>query len=161
MSYDCPNCRSHQTATFEMVHSQGTRSGYISASTVTSSGDVGLTGGQTYSQSLLAGQLSPPEEPKLTGATILGSIVASFFVSAFLTYIIASLIRNSGIAVDESRIGVNLIFLFILLIPVLTALGCRLHKRALRKLMPGYLERLQEWSRGMVCRRCGYMWIRE
>ena len=69
-----------------MVHSQGTRSGYINTSTVTSSGDVGLTGGQTYSQSLLAGQLSPPAEPKLTGGIIFASILASFFASAFLTY---------------------------------------------------------------------------
>ena len=73
---------------------------------------------------------------------------------------IAYFIRSTGIAVDESTIGINLIFLFILLIPILAGIGCRLHKRALRKLMPGYLERLQEWSRGMICRRCGYMWIR-
>lgn len=144
-----------------MVHSQGTRSGYINASTVTFSGDVGLTGGQTYSQSLLAGQLSPPAEPKLTGGIIFASILVSFFASAIVTYMIAYFIRNTGISVDESRIGINLIFLFILLIPTLAALGCWLHKRALRKLVPGYLEKLQEWSRCMICRRCGYMWIRE
>lgn len=160
MSYDCPNCKSHQTATFEMVHSQGTRSGYINASTVTSSGDIGLTGGQTYSQSLLAGQLSPPAEPKLTGGAILASILASFFVAAIVTYMLAYFIRKTGIPVDKNTIGINLIFLFILLIPILAVLGCWLHKRALRKLMPGYLERLQEWSKGMICRRCGYTWIR-
>ena len=144
-----------------MVHSQGTRSGYISASTLTSSGDIGLTGGQTYSQSLLAGQLSPPEEPKLRGGTIFTSILVSFFASGIVTYMIAYFIRKTGMPVDENTIGMNLILVYILLIPILAALGCWLHKRALRKLMPGYLERMREWSKGMICRRCGYTWIRE
>lgn len=160
MSYDCPKCGSQQTTTFEMVHTQGTRSGYINASGVTFGGDVGFAGGQTYSQSLLANQLSPPSEPKITGSTILASIVASFFASGLITFLIAYFIRTTGISVDESTIGLNLIFLYILLIPILATLGCWLHKRALRKLMPGYFEKLREWSNGMICRRCGYIWTK-
>lgn len=160
MSYDCPNCGSRQTTTFEMIHSQGTRSGYINASTVSLGGDAGFAGGQTYSQSLLANQLSPPQEPKIAGQTILASIIASFFASGLVVYLIASFIRKTGISVGANTIGLNLIFLYILLIPVLAALGCWLHKRALRKLMPGYFEKLREWSNGMICRRCGYTWVR-
>lgn len=160
MSYDCPHCGSRQTATFEMIHSQGTRSGYINASGVTFGGDAGFASGQTYSQSLLANQLSPPQEPKIAGRMIVASIIASFFASGLVTYLIASFIRTMGVSVDETKIGLNLLFLYILLIPVLAALGCWLHKRALRKLMPGYLEKLREWSNGMICRRCGYTWTK-
>lgn len=160
MSFDCPNCGSRQTSSFEMVYSQGTRSGYINASTLTSSGDVGFTGGETYSQSLLAGQLSPPEEPKLKGGTILASVLVSFFAAGIVTYMIAYFIRTTGTPVDETTIGMNLIFVYLLLIPVLASLGCWLHKRALKKMMPGYLEKLREWSKGMICQRCGYTWVR-
>lgn len=161
MSYDCPQCGSPQTATFEMIYQQGTQSGSLSGSGFSVGGDVGIVNGQFSSQTGLAERLAPPREPKITGGTILASVAAAFLASGLLTFLIAGFIRKTGMSVDENAIGLNLIFLYILLIPVLAALGCWLHKRALRKLMPGYLERLQEWSRGMICRRCGYTWVRE
>ncbi len=160
MSYDCPQCGSHQTATFEMAYQQGTQSGNLSGSGFTTGGDVGIINGQFNSQTALAERLSPPREPTITGGVIFASIVAAFFTSGFITYLIASFIRKTGMSVDESRIGVNIIFLFILLIPILAALGCWLHKRSLRRFMPGYLERLREWRNGMICRRCGFMWVK-
>ena len=160
MSYDCPNCGSHQTATFEMAYQQGTQSGNLSGSGLSTGGDVGIVNAQFNSQTGLAERLSPPREPKITGGAILGSIVAGFFVSGLITYLIISFIRKTGISVVENTVGLNLIFLFILLIPVLAALGCWLHKRSLRKLMPAYLERLREWRNGMICRRCGFMWVK-
>lgn len=160
MSYDCPNCESHQTATFEMVHQQGTQSGNINATGFSIGGDVGVFNGQFNSQTGLAERLSPPREPKISGGTILGCIIASFFASGLVVYLIAYFIRTSGISVDENTIGLNLIFLYILLIPILAAIGCWLHKRSLRKLMPGYFEKQNKWSNGMICLRCGFVWNR-
>ena len=161
MSYDCPQCGSHQTATFEMIHQHGTRSGNLSGSSFSVGGDVGIINGQFNSQTALAERLSPPREPKITGGTIFGSITAAFLASGLITYLIAGFIRETGMSVNEKTIGLNLVFLFILLTPVLAVLGCWLHKRSLRRFMPEYLERLREWRNGMICRRCGYMWIRD
>jgi magnesium-transporting ATPase (P-type) len=160
MSYDCPNCGSHQTATFEMAYQQGTQSGNISGSGFSTGGDVGIVNAQFNSQTALAERLSPPQEPKITGGAIFGSIVAGFFVSGILTYLIIGFIRNTGMSVNENTMGINTIFLFILLIPILSALGCWLHKRSLRRFMPRYLERLREWRNGMICRRCGFVWVK-
>ena len=160
MSYDCPQCGSHQTATFEMAYQQGSQSGNFSGSGFSIGGDVGIVNGQFSSQTGLAERLAPPREPKITSGTILGSIVAAFLASGLLTFLTVSFIRKTGMSVDESSIGLNLIFLYILLIPILAVLGCWLHKRALRKLMPRYLERLREWRNGMICRRCGFLWVK-
>lgn len=160
MNYDCPQCGSHQTATFEMAYQHGTQSGNISGSGFSIGGDVGIINGQFNSQTALAERLSPPREPKITGGAIFASIVAGFFASGLITYLIIGFIRKTGISVDENTIGLNLIFLFILLIPILAALGCWLHKLSLRKLMPRYLERLREWRNGMICRRCGFLWVK-
>lgn len=160
MSYDCPQCGSQQTATFEMIYQQGTQSGNLSGSGFSVGGDVGIINGQFNSQTALAERLSPPQEPKITSGTIVASIVAAFLASGLITFLIAGFIRKTGISVDQNTIGLNLIFLYILLIPILAALGCRLHKRSLRRFMPRYLERLREWQNGLICRRCGYMWVR-
>ncbi len=89
---------------------------------------------------------------------IIESIVAAFFVSRLVAHLIAYFIRKTGLPLNPETKPLNLIFLYILLIPILAALGGWLHKRSLRKMMPGYLEKLREWSSGMICCRCGYTW---
>lgn len=92
MNYDCPQCQSPQTASFEIMHAQGTQSGNISASTVTFSGDVGLTNGQFNSQTVLAGRLMPPVAPVMgcgiqfligIGAAISGILTGVVILGAF------------------------------------------------------------------------------
>jgi len=156
MSYDCPQCHSQQTASFEMMHARGTSSGTITASTVTFGGGFGVTNGKFNSQTVLAGQLSPPVAPKMG----CGIQILIFFVS-----MIAAAFISSAIFVGLDAVGISLggtpIFLHIILLLTFTGVGLHLYNSfTKRKRMPQHLDQLREWSDGMICQRCGYMWIR-
>ncbi len=157
MSYDCPNCGSSHTSSFEMMHAQGTQSGNISASTVTFSGDIGLTNGQFNSQTVLAGQLSPPVAPAMgCGIQILiviGAIVLGVFIGGGILEGLDAII---GLSKDTGLI----ILPFILVLGFLVC-GVYFYNRFIQqKKMPVYREQLQEWSSSMICRRCGFIWTR-
>jgi len=157
MSYDCPKCGSSHTSSFEMMHAQGTRSGNISASTVFFGGGIGLTNGQFNSQTVLAGQLSPPVAPAMgcgiqiligIGAGILGILIGGSILQGI--EVIFGLSRRIGLMVLP----------FILVVGFLLY-GLYFYNRFVQqKKMPVYREQLQEWSNSMICRRCGYMWIK-
>jgi hypothetical protein len=158
MNYDCPQCHSSQTASFEMMHAQGTQSGNISGSTVTFGGDIGLTSGQFNSQTVLAGRLSPPGAPKAgCGIQILiciASLIISVLVSGTILTVVDAII---GISRDTKLMEVLLFGLT----TVFLLYGLYRYNRFIQeKKMPVYREQLQEWSDSMICRRCGYMWIK-
>lgn len=159
MSYDCPNCGSSETSSFEMMHAQGTRSGSISASTVTFGGDVGLTSGQFNSQTVLAGRLSPPIAPR-AGCGIL-------FLIGIASVIISVLVSGTILTVIDAIIGISsnnngILVLPIVLIGAFLFYGLYLYNRHImeKKKMPVFREQLQTWSSSMICRRCGFMWTR-
>lgn len=157
MSYDCPQCRSRQTVSFEMMYSQGTRTGHMSGAAVSSGGAVGIAGGRFNSQSLLANQLSPPVEPKVD----FGIPVAVFAMSVILSIIVVTVISRILSAVGLSFDAGGFI-LFLILVVAFTGGGvfwC--YQYVERNKMPDYQDRLREWSNSMVCRRCGYMWVRQ
>jgi hypothetical protein len=140
-----------------MMHAQGTQSGNISASTVTFSGDIGLTNGQFNSQTVLAGQLSPPVAPAMgCGIQILiviGAIVLGVFIGGGILEGLDAII---GLSKDTGLI----ILPFILVLGFLVC-GVYFYNRFIQqKKMPVYREQLQEWSSSMICRRCGFIWTR-
>lgn len=157
MSYDCPQCDSQQTVSFEMMYARGTSSGTITGSTVTFSGDIGITSGQFNSQTVLAGRVAPPVLPKMgcsmqiligIGAWLLGSVVGAVIVSVM------------ELIFGRSNAATLLAFSFIL-IGVFLICGLHFYKRFIeRKQMPVYREQLEEWSNSMICQRCGFMWTR-
>lgn len=157
MSYNCPQCHSQQTASFEMMHTQGTQSGNISASTVTFGGDVGLTNSQFNSQTVLAGRLSPPIEPKL-GCWIqiligIGAGIAGIFIGSGILLAIDAVFG----LIQDTRL---LVFPVILMVGF-PLYGVYLYNRFVQqKKMPVYREQLEEWSNSIICQRCGYMWVR-
>lgn len=158
MGYDCPSCGSSHTGSFEMMHAQGTQSGSISGSTITFSGDVGLTGGQFHSQTVLAGRLSPPVAPRMgCGIQILigiASLIISVLVSGTILTVIDAIV---GISRDTKLMEVLLFGLTV----VFLLYGLYRYNRLIQqKEMPVFREQLQEWSDSMICRRCGYMWTR-
>jgi Zn-dependent protease with chaperone function len=157
MSYDCPQCHSPQTASFEMMHAQGTQSGNISASTVTFGGDIGLTTGQFNSQTVLAGRLSPPVAPAMgCGIQILIGIGAGVLG----VFIGGGILEGLDTVIGLSRDTALMILPFILIVGFLLY-GLYFYNRFVQqKKMPVYREQLQEWSNSMICRRCGYMWVR-
>lgn len=158
MSYDCPQCFSPQTASFEMLFSQGTQSGNLSATTVSFSGDVGLTSGQFNSQTVLAGRLTPPLEPKMGCGTQISIMIGAAISGIFIGVVI--------LGAFDAVIGISSnsnwpLILFIVLIFGFFVCGVHLYNRFVQqKKMSDYRERLQEWSSSMICRRCGYMWVR-
>jgi hypothetical protein len=157
MSYDCPNCHSSQTASFEMMHAQGTQSGNISASTVSFGGGIGLTNGQFNSQTVLAGQLSPPVAPAMgCGIQILIGIGAGILGILIGGSILQGIIAIFGLSRDTGLLALP----FILVVGFLLY-GVYFYNRFIQqKKMPVYREQLQEWSNSMICRRCGFIWTR-
>ena len=158
MSYDCPRCHSQQTASFEMMHAQNTHSGNLSAATITFGGDVGLTSGQFNSQTVLAGRLSPPVAPVMgCGIQLLIGIGAA--VSGFFAGFIILGTFNAIIGIPEKAVWP--LILLILLFSAFYVGGVHLYNRFVRrKKMSVHRERLEEWSNGMICKRCGHLWVR-
>ena len=157
MSYDCPECGSHQTASFEMMHQQGTRLGNINASTVTFSGDIGLTSGHFNSQSMLAGRLAPPVAPKMgCGIQILigiGAMALGVFIGGGILEIIDALF---GLSPNTRLMAMP----FVLIVGFLLYGLSSYNRFVQQKKMPVYQRQLEEWSNSMICKRCGYMWVR-
>jgi hypothetical protein len=140
-----------------MMHAQGTKSGNISAAGVTFSGDIGLINGQFNSQTILAGQLSPPVAPKMgcgiqiligIGAGVLGILIGGSILQGIIA--IFGLSRENG-----------LLALPLILVVGFLLCGLYFYNRFVQqKKMPVYREQLQEWSDSMICRRCGFIWTR-
>jgi len=158
MSYDCPNCGNSHTSSFEMMHAQGTRSGNISASSVTFSGDIGLTNGQFNSQTVLAGRLSPPVAPRMSGGIQILIVIASLIISILVSgAILTAIDAIIGISKDTALTGPLVVSLTI----VFVLYGLYLYNRIIqKKKMPVFHEQLQAWSDSMICRRCGFIWTR-
>lgn len=158
MNYDCLQCHSSQTASFEMMHAQGTQSGNLSASTITFGGDVGMTAGQFNSQTVLAGRLSPPVAPAMgCGIQLLIGIGAA--ISGIITGVVILGAFDAIIGISSNS-NLPLVF-FIVLIGGFFVCGVHLYNRFVQqKKMSVHREQLEEWSKSMICRRCGFMWIR-
>lgn len=157
MSYDCPRCHSQQTASFEMMHAQGTQSGNISASTVSFGGDFGLTSGQFNSQTALAGRLTPPVAPRMRGGIQILIVVGAIVLGTFIG---GGILEGLDAVIGLSRDTVLMVLPFILIVGFLLY-GLYFYNRFVQqKKMPVYREQLREWSNSMVCSRCGYMWVR-
>lgn len=158
MNYDCPKCRSSQTASFEMLHQKGTSSGTINASTITVGGDFGLTSGHFNSQSALAQKLSPPVSPKAgCGIQILIGIGAGILG----IFIGGGILEGIDAVVKLSQNTSLMVLPFILIVGFLLY-GLYLYNRHIqRNKIPVYHEQLEEWTNSMICTRCGFTWVRQ
>lgn len=155
MSYDCPHCGSRQTNSFEMTHAHGTRGGHFGAGTV-SSGGGGVAGGKFISQSLMASRAAPPVDPKLGCAMP----IAMFAMSIILAFIACSLVGRMlgavGISYDDGGI---ILFFILVVVFAASGIGWACYDVEVKK-MPVFREALDEWERSMVCRHCGWTWVR-
>lgn len=157
MSYDCPQCHSQQTASFEMLHAQGTQSGNISASTVSFGGDFGLTSGQFNSQTVLAGRLTPPVAPRMRGGIQILIVVGAIILGANIG---GGILEGLDAIIGLSR-DTSLMALPVILILGFVLSGLYFYNRFVQqKKMPVYREQLLEWENSMICQRCGFMWVR-
>lgn len=83
-------------------------------------------------------------------------------IGAWLTGCTVGAVVIAGIGTIFGQVkGTTLLPIIFILIGVFLASGLHFYKRFIeRKQMPAYREQLQEWSNSMVCKRCGYVWIR-
>jgi hypothetical protein len=141
--FDCPQCKSNQTSSFQMVYSQGTNTGRISAGGITSEGDFAFTGGTVKSQSVLAGKLAPPKRPVNEPINNLVILALSGIILMLFTGITNSIIIGALACLISFGTGVYF------------------YSQYVQKQMPEYIQKMDEWSKSMICFRCGYMWIKQ
>lgn len=144
MSYRCPNCGSHNTSSYEMAYLSGSHSGYASGTGISSDGP-GAFGGH-YSQSThLAAQTAPPQLPVFGCGALLWLLLGASLLSTFCTVVLNSLFKT-----------IHGVWSF----PIFFIIGFILIERDRRSRMPNYHARMDEWTKSMVCCRCGYRWLR-
>ena len=145
MSYNAPQCGSPNTTTYEMAHLSGSHSGYSDGTAIDPHGITGSTSGHYTAQSQLAAQTAPPALPVFGCGTLLWLLLGSMMIGTAVMIIAA-----------RWSYGAYAIWSY----PAVFIGGFILIERDRRRRMPGYHDQLTEWSRGMICRRCGYRWFR-
>ncbi len=144
LNKQCSNCNSDNTQSFQMVYAQGTSSGNFSG--LSYNGDnVGMVGGKSTNQSVLASKIAPPNKPYFRLITIVFlSIFFFILTSIILKFVIDSLLTRSLIAVIST-------ILF-------AALTTKYESIKLAKEQNIYTRELSEWQKSWLCLRCGSMW---
>lgn len=151
MDFDCPQCGSHNTASYEMAYTSGTHSGYASGTGIDFDGNIGAGGGRFSMKSGLAEQTAPPVRPTL------GCLVPTFLAFGLVMLLIFTVPILSRIFQISDRVIIYLIpGLFIVLYPLSLFYFNRDLKRSS---LPRYYDQLMQWQSSWICRRCGYRWF--
>lgn len=140
-NFTCPQCGSDQISTLQMVYSQGTSSGKVSAGTITGDGSFAFTGGNVNSQSVLARQVAPPRRPRMNGWIIYGIVILALIIAVMSISFV-----YSGLSFLIITFGV-------------TGVGLYLYYLSVQKKMPDYWDELDHWEKGKICFRCGNTWF--
>ena len=144
--YDCPQCGSRNTQSFDNVYSQNVRQSY------------GVNG-RYDSRNQLARQTAPPQNPHVG----CGSVLVIFLLTSFSVVLTASVLSVclKSLKFDSDTRAI-IVFWVTVSVGVTTFVGGLLFSsKRVNKQMPAYHRRLAEWNRSMLCRRCGCMWQRE
>ena len=147
-AYDCPNCGSSNTQSFDNVHSSNVRSSY------------GGTRGSFESWNQLAAQTAPPANPHVG----CGSVVA-IFVLTLVSFGITAAILSAAIEPFAGMFTADNKFMLVYFPAVIAGVavfigGLLFVSKRVQKRMPDYQQKADEWNRSMLCRRCGYRWLR-
>lgn len=144
MSFDCPQCRSNQTSSFQMIYQGGTSTG--THKSISYGANVGIigTGGKSSSQSLLAQQVAPPPMPKLTNSDKFFAVCCFLVGTAIFNALISNQIPLFGFVFGLALAGGFLFF--------------KSEQIAVKRNL--WKQTIQQWQNSWMCLRCGFTWIR-
>lgn len=148
-AYDCPQCRSRNTQTFKSVYAQNMRH---------------LSGGgnrnyQSWNQ--LAVQTAPPEQPYAGYGANLLVCLATVFVTALTAGALFAFLNSLAELIDSETKALIILGATMFTGGVTFIGGLLAVSRKVQKQMPDYYREFNEWQRSILCRRCGYMWLRD
>lgn len=146
--FDCPRCRSGNTQSFENIYSQNVRQSY------------GVNG-RYDSWNQLAVQTAPPDNPHIGCGSIFLIFLLTFFISVITATVLSISLESPGNSMTlDTRATIVLWVTFLVFILTFVG-GFVVVSGRIKKRMPDYRKRLAEWNKSMLCRRCGYAWLRE
>jgi hypothetical protein len=152
----CGDCRSRNTATFEMIQLRQTRSGHYS----------GLRA--SNSRSHLAQATSLPAYPNFwNGAMWLGTFLAFFLVLANLIIGQIFVLKNPQLA-KVSPFGIDPYYFTVKDFPPISSLIIffglifffgYFRSKSYKKEELAYKQRVKDWHNSVICLRCGHCWL--
>lgn len=145
-AYDCPQCGSRNTQSFENIYAQNFRQSY------------GING-RYDSWNALAQQTAPPQNPHVGCAPIFVVFLLTVFV-----FIVTAIVLSVCLKTLRFDSDTRATIVFWVTVPVgimILIVGLLFISGRVQKQMPAYRKRFEEWNSSMMCRRCGCAWLRE
>lgn len=155
---NCPQCQSEQTSSFRMLWMSGTASGNLSGMSVTAGGNVGVFGGSSSQQTVLAQSVAPPSPPPFRGflfGCLMPLLLWAVLTPAFNTIYFKlqrALPQVMQIFPPHHLLLLGIAVLDVVIPLVLRALYLRWRKQRLAPV-------LQIWENSWLCLKCGVRWV--
>jgi ribosomal protein L40E len=147
MSTSCRRCGSEHTQSFQMAYKTGTSHGVVAIVGSGGEGDLGLAGGISKTQSVLADNLKPPAPPDgaLKSAALIFLLVVLFnMVTIGLTFLVSWFVALPVGAAVTIAVAV---------------FGMSKAKNSKGEEQREFESAMKRWTRSWVCLKCGGTWL--